>query len=742
CTALSQSLWAQETEEESWDIPRPSVGVTEQRGTFRIEVGPGATGRLLREEERDAETGLAVPPDYAPQPLPSTQDVAGLRASRAERLFERECGRGADVYTASGMKDEAWDEEALLCLTEFARVSSGLPSTLPLEDLASRFRTLVNAGCRDPLIYYGCGRTLSTLGREADAAEYFREAAKGFQQGAYGREWLFRAASRMAEWLEPRNRKESDAYRDMAMDALRAAYAGGGFTEADRWPIYEELNRAGKPFNKTTFYMALKDAPGVDPWLVNILGGEAQPRILPNFTKKGISISLADNTGTMPFEKSGSRARFFFEKAWEIDSGHPASAVGMIASTMSFMSVQQGTSRLWFDRAVAADLTCREAYDCFIKTLQLSVVTQGNPRYDFALECLNTERFDTEVPLYYAEILRYELSMMKNAEERLQFVRNKNVLKELRRLFEGCIAKTATDEEKARYQSLYAEHLWYCAEEEEARRLFEELGDKVLPEVYYRMGTLGITYDKVQTSAGEGSVYWCRKAAELGYLPAQLKLAEGYGGGIDVDFPKNPEEAAKWYTKAAEQGSVDAMYRLGRLYWTGQELPQDLPKAIGWFQQAAERNDIDAQRYLGQAYEYAIGVSQDGPEAVKWYERAVEQGDSWSMASLGELYRHGRGVPQDYAKAAEWYERGVANKDCRSMYLLGCLYHEGNGVPVDRERAILLWKRSAAGGYEMAQEALAGSGLLLPEEAIGQMDENALPQEGSSEHPREKVELF
>ncbi len=41
-------------------------------------------------------------------------------------------------------------------------------------------------------------------------------------------------------------------------------------------------------------------------------------------------------------------------------------------------------------------------------------------------------------------------------------------------------------------------------------------------------------------------------------------------------------EAARWFTKAAEDGSVVAQYKLGLLYWGGHGVPKDMNKAYFW----------------------------------------------------------------------------------------------------------------------------------------------------------------
>ena len=111
----------------------------------------------------------------------------------------------------------------------------------------------------------------------------------------------------------------------------------------------------------------------------------------------------------------------------------------------------------------------------------------------------------------------------------------------------------------------------------------------------------------------------CLVDAEHGDASAQLFL------GYIFSEARNYKEAVKWYTKAAEQGHVDAITMLGVIYYGGE------------------------------------GVAQDYKEAVKWYTKAAEQGQAGAQHNLGNMYRKGQGVAQDYKSAHMWYNIAAAN---------------------------------------------------------------------------------
>jgi S1-C subfamily serine protease len=58
---------------------------------------------------------------------------------------------------------------------------------------------------------------------------------------------------------------------------------------------------------------------------------------------------------------------------------------------------------------------------------------------------------------------------------------------------------------------------------------------------------------------------------------------------------KDLAEAAKWYTKAAEQDYVRALVKLGAFYAAGTGVPKDLGQACNWYQRAAAKGDESAR---------------------------------------------------------------------------------------------------------------------------------------------------
>jgi len=63
-----------------------------------------------------------------------------------------------------------------------------------------------------------------------------------------------------------------------------------------------------------------------------------------------------------------------------------------------------------------------------------------------------------------------------------------------------------------------------------------------------------------------------------------------FGQGV----PKDPAQSAKWYRRAAEQGSAPAQFSLGFKYYNGEGVQKSVALAYMWFNLAAAQGDEKA----------------------------------------------------------------------------------------------------------------------------------------------------
>lgn len=111
--------------------------------------------------------------------------------------------------------------------------------------------------------------------------------------------------------------------------------------------------------------------------------------------------------------------------------------------------------------------------------------------------------------------------------------------------------------------------------------------------------------------------------ASAGEVSAQLQVGDAYAAGSGIareprQLAADYKQAAVWYRKAADQGSIVAQIHLADLYRDGRGVARDMAQAVAWYRKAAELGDAGAQGTLGLLYSVGMGVERDDVEAYYW----------------------------------------------------------------------------------------------------------------------------
>jgi hypothetical protein len=90
-----------------------------------------------------------------------------------------------------------------------------------------------------------------------------------------------------------------------------------------------------------------------------------------------------------------------------------------------------------------------------------------------------------------------------------------------------------------------------------------------------------------------------KESAEQGNALAQAQLGALHLLGKD-GYEVNPQEAAVWMLKAAEQGLLEAEVVVAAMYDRGLGMPQDVKKATQWYEKAAAKGHGASLAILGK----------------------------------------------------------------------------------------------------------------------------------------------
>jgi hypothetical protein len=147
----------------------------------------------------------------------------------------------------------------------------------------------------------------------------------------------------------------------------------------------------------------------------------------------------------------------------------------------------------------------------------------------------------------------------------------------------------------------------------------------------------------------------------------------------------------------ANGGDAAAQVAVGESYQVGKGVPKDLQQAAAWYQKAADKKDIAGELHLAALYrDGGKGFARDMAQAAEWYRRAADQGEVEAQATMGTLYSMGQGVQVNYVEAYYWLDLAAAVKGPKQEMYAAHRQMMGEHITVDeldsaQERAAA-WK--------------------------------------------------
>lgn len=273
--------------------------------------------------------------------------------------------------------------------------------------------------------------------------------------------------------------------------------------------------------------------------------------------------------------------------------------------------------------------------------------------------------------------------MKKECQDTLDNVNADRVAaEELYRKFSKCIMRTFGDTGMQALESLTSA---------------EEADDK---DSQYNVGEQYYFGSELEQNYAEAAK-WYLKAASNGSADAEYRLGYMYANGQGVD--QNQSQSMEWYRKAAEHGNAIAQSELGSLYYNGRGVIQNFAEAFKWYSEAAAKGQQLAQYWLGVMYEYGQGTQQDFKKSLAWYRKAGDAGFVEAQNCIGRMYYMGQGIKQDFAEAMIWYRTAAFQGNMYAQYNLAIMYLHGEGTEQNLAEALKWFQKSADNGYKEAQ---------------------------------------
>ncbi len=224
---------------------------------------------------------------------------------------------------------------------------------------------------------------------------------------------------------------------------------------------------------------------------------------------------------------------------------------------------------------------------------------------------------------------------------------------------------------------------------------------------------------------------WLAQAAQSGHAKALLLLA-------DDTLGTDPELAAEAWRLAAEAGSAEAQYRLGKQL-LARTTPDGRREGERWLRQACEQGHAGALGALGVHLRNAARRPDDAVAGLRHLQKAAELGDAparWHLALM--LAAGGPDLPRDTSQAlalcheaadtgfvpamatmgvlcastdraeeaVRWWRLAAESGDLEAQYNLAQALAKGRGAPVDDAQALSWMLRAAENGLAPAQSQL------------------------------------
>lgn len=198
------------------------------------------------------------------------------------------------------------------------------------------------------------------------------------------------------------------------------------------------------------------------------------------------------------------------------------------------------------------------------------------------------------------------------------------------------------------------------------------------------------------------------KLDAVGYDYLGQMYLHGYG------VLKNNQRAIQNLKQSAERGFLPAQKLMARYVLIHERNPEE---ALKWFKKAAENGDLKAQLYCAAAYHFGVGVRKNEDKARRYDILASKQGNSIAQASLAEHFLESRHA-SNKRLGMIWLNKAIEQKEPEAQYLLAEVYMEGKLAPKDLEQAKVLYDLAVAANYLPAMQGLSRLAKVNGDEAL------------------------
>lgn len=370
-------------------------------------------------------------------------------------------------YKNHGPHDQPWDADARQLIDAWIFETYGGDETNlpPAHEVSEKLAK--DKSVDDPLVLAAAGFVAV---EKRDRIELLERAVKSFEKSDYPAYTKYLTTVNLA--ANTTNRTRRAELDQMSVKQFGEMFHDKTIMPADQESIAESLlNGWAENFfkrNESQLYPIAKNAGKDFRWLALILEGEYHIDAAWKSRGNGYANSVTEQ-GWKGFTDELALARKNLTEAWELHPEWPQAAVKMMHVALGDSDITE--MRLWFDRAVTAQLDYAPAWQQMRWGLRPRWFGSHEAMIAFGSTCVNTRRFDTDVPRMFFDSIS-EVESESELEPGEHIYGQEDVWPDLKKMYEGYIGAGSN---LKGWRSVYAVIAYYAGKYDVARAQFDAL---------------------------------------------------------------------------------------------------------------------------------------------------------------------------------------------------------------------------------------------------------------------------
>jgi hypothetical protein len=339
----------------------------------------------------------------------------------------------------------------------------------PIAELADKLAG--NPDCKDGIVLTVASVEAPELHEGQRRLERALSAFANSRHKAYPQ---FYATILLTKYMES-NSARRPALDSKAVALFRQALIDGSIRPDDQSDMAELLLHgwASSFFKRNggAVAAAAKEAGPSFDWLALVLDGEYEINEAWRARGSGYADSVSAN-GWHEFERHLKIARSDLMSAWKLRPDFPQAPARMM--TVALGATDVGEMRLWFDRAVAAQIDYPQAWSSMRWGLRPRWYGDTQSMLDFGVTALKTHRFDTDVPRKFFDSLD-DLAEEEKLRPGEYLFNRPNIWPHLQEMYDGYIATNKGTADEIGWRSTYVAVAYLAGKYNVARQQLEQL---------------------------------------------------------------------------------------------------------------------------------------------------------------------------------------------------------------------------------------------------------------------------